>query len=282
MATILKYVSKGGTVKMGGALSHIRLIEPLNGFELPAKNYETVEFAGENGITTTGSKDMSRIMTISGDIYGGQKTLMEILKAFYYEGTLYCEFGNIKRKIDCKVKNLDDIQRHGNSGINGFTVQFEADYPYFNDYKDSVTTISISKDLINGTFILPCVWSEYLQKGIVVNNGDKITYPLIEIKTDTAPVAEKSIITIVNNSTGAFICLNHIMREGETVTLDLKTRRIKSSIDGNITNHITNDTALDNFYLDIGENEITFETSDKNQILTANVTYNRLYIMAVR
>ena len=70
---------------MGGALSHIRLIEPLNGFELPAKNYETVEFAGENGITTTGSKDMSRIMTISGDIYGGQKTLMEILKAFYYE-----------------------------------------------------------------------------------------------------------------------------------------------------------------------------------------------------
>lgn len=282
MATKLKYVSKGGTVLMGGAMSHIGLIEPLNGFELPSKKYETVEFAGENGVTTTGSKDMSRIMTVSGDIYGGQKTLMEIMKAFYYEGTLYCEFGNIKRKIDCKVKNLDDIVRHGNSGINGFTVQFEADYPYFNDFKDTVTTISSSRDLINGTFMLPCVWTEYLQQGIVKNTGDKIAYPLIEIKTDTAPIAEEATITITNNTTGAFIILNHVMREGEVVTLNLKTRRIKSSIDGNITNHITDDTVLQNFYLDIGENDISFKTSEENQTLTANVTFNRLYIMAVR
>ena len=40
MAIILKYVSQGGTVRMNGPLAHIRLIEPLSGFELPVLEEE--------------------------------------------------------------------------------------------------------------------------------------------------------------------------------------------------------------------------------------------------
>lgn len=281
MSTILKYVSQGGTVKMGGPFSDIQITK-MSGFELPAKSYDTIEFAGENGVTTTGSKDMARTLTISGDIFGGQKKISEILKALYYEGTLYCEFGLIKRKIDCKVVNMDDVERYGLSEINGFTVQFQADYPYFNDFNDTIKSISGRKDLINGEFLLPCVWTEYLQRGVIHNTGDKIIFPTIRITAPTATESMSATITIINNTTKAFIKLDYVMQQNEVVTLDLSTRRINSSINGNITNKISDDTVLSNFYLDFGENDISFDTDAEGQILTANVEYNRIYLMAVR
>lgn len=281
MSTVLKYVSRGGTVKMGGPFSDIQITK-MSGFELPAKSYDTIEFAGENGVTTTGSKDMARTLTISGDIFGGQKKIAEVLKALYYEGTLYCEFGFIKRKIDCKVINMDDVERYGLSEINGFTVQFQADYPYFNDFNDTIKSISGRKDLINGEFLLPCVWTEYLQRGVINNTGDKIIFPTIRITSPTATESKSAMITITNNTTKAFIKLDYVMQKNEIIAVDLSTRRIKSNINGNITNKISDDTVLSNFYLDIGENDISFETDADGQVLTADVEYNRIYLMAVR
>lgn len=266
---------------MNGPLSNIE-ITAMTGFELPPKNYEEIEFAGENGMTTTGSKDMARTMTISGDIYGDRKMLQGVFKAFYYPGTLYCEFGTIKRKIGCKTIRMDDVTRHGRSGISSFVVQLQADYPYFNDFQDTVKSVSGRKDLINGAFVLPCVWTEYVQSGIVKNTGDKIVFPSISITAPNATESTEATITLSNNTTGAFIKLNYVMQEGETITIDLETRRIRSSINGTITNKISDDTALSEFYLAIGDNEISFETDAANQALTAIVTFNRLYLMAVR
>lgn len=281
MATILKYVSKGGTVRMNGPLSHIALIA-LSGFELPAAEYEEIEFASENGVTTTGKKDSPRTMTVSGDIQGGQKTIEEILKAFYYDGTLYCEFGNIKRKIDCKVINMSDVDRKGKSGINSFTVQFQADYPYFSDFNDTVKAVSGRRDLINGSFVLPCVWTEYVQGGVIKNTGDKIVFPIIAITAQNATESTSATITVANNTTGAFITLDYVMEEGETITIDLNTRRLKSSLNGYITNKISDDTVLSNFYLELGDNDISFETDALGQSLRTVITYNKLYLMAVR
>ncbi len=281
MATILKYVSQGGTVKMGGALSNIR-ITALSGFELPPKQYETIEFATENGVTTTGSKDMARTLTISGNIYGGQRDISKILKALYYEGTLYCEFGTVRRKIDCKVINMSDVERLGQSGINSFTVQLQADYPYFNDYTDTTTVISSSQDLINGTFTLPCVWTEYIQSGIVNNTGDKLIFPVITLTAVSSAESTTGTVSVTNETTGAAITLDYVIAENEVITIDLSTRRIKSSINGNITNVITDDTVLSEFYLDYGKNNIAFSSSAENQVLLAEITFNRLYLMAVR
>lgn len=281
MSVLLKYVSKGGTVKMGGPFCDIQIIA-LSGFEMPSKAYDTIEFAGENGVTTTGSKDMARTLTISGDIYGGQKQIAAMLKVFYYEGDLYCEFDNVKRKIGCKAINMEDVERQGQSGINRFVVQFQADYPYFNDFNDTVKHISERKDLINGDFVLPCVWTEFCQSGVVRNTGDKIIFPIINITATNSTESTDATITVTNNTTGAFIKLNYVMKQGEVITVDLSTRRIKSDINGNITNRISNDTVLSNFYLDLGDNEIAFETDADNQFLTATVEYNRIYLMAVR
>lgn len=283
MAIILKYVSQGGTVRMNGPLSHINLIEPLSGFELPAKEYEEIEYAGENGITTTGQKDLPRTMTITGDIYGGRKVIEEILKAFYYEGTLYCEFGNIKRKIDCKVINMSDVERHGKSKISNFTVQFQADYPYFSDFHDTSRAVSGTEDLITtGAFVLPCIWTKYTQGGVVRNNGHKEVYPTVHITAQGGTESKDAIITLANETTGAFIKLNYTMADGETVTFDLKTRRVYSDINGVITNKISDDTVLSKFCLSVGDNVISFASNAADQTLRTVFTFNRLYLMAVR
>ena len=58
--TRLRYVSAGGIIDMGGGGFAILNLTQLSGFGLPPKIYDTVEFATENGVTTTGKKDGAR------------------------------------------------------------------------------------------------------------------------------------------------------------------------------------------------------------------------------
>ncbi len=278
----LIYKSKGGRVEMGGGYSPLINITKMSGFELPAKEYESIEYATENGTTTIGEKDLPRTITLSGDLLGGQREIMNALKAFYYEGELYCDFGRYKRKIGCKCINMEDMERRCNGGINSFALQFRCDYPYFNDWEDTTLSLAGYQNIVTDTFELPCVFTEMLQEGRVVNTGDKITFPVIQISSNADPTEEEETLIITNHTTGAVIEINHVMRNGEAITLNLATRQIESSLDGRITNHISDNTVLSNFYLDVGVNNLSFYTSDTLQPLTAELTFNRVYIMAVR
>lgn len=278
----LIYKSKGGTVEMGGCNNPLIKITQMTGFSIPAKEYETVTFATENGVTTTGEKDIARTITVTGDLYGGQYEIMQALKAFYYAGELYCDFGLIRRKIACKCINLEDMERNRNCGINTFTIQFQCDYPYFSDWYDTTHSLAGYKNLVTESFELPCVFTRMLQEGKVNNDGDKIIFPIINISADTDPFDDTAILTVKNRTTDASIKIGHVMKKGEVVTIDLATRQIESSLEGRITNHITDDTVLSDFYIDLGENDLEFSTSDTQQPLTAEITYNKIYIMAVR
>lgn len=278
----LTYKSSGGTVEMGGGTHSLINIIEMTGFGIPIKEYETVSFASENGVTNTGEKDLPRTITITGDLLGGQLEIMKALKAFYYKGELYCDFGKIRRKIGCKCINIEDMERHQNSGINTFTVQFQCDYPYFNDWNDTVQSLAEYKNLVTDTFELPCVFTKMLQEGEIYNNGDKYIYPTIKISAFQNNTIEDAVLSLTNNTTGATIKINHTMKNGEIVTLNLATRQITSNIDGKITTKISDDTILSNFFLDVGENRISFATSDTTQPLTAQIIYNKIYLMAVR
>jgi hypothetical protein len=254
----------------------------MSGFGIPTKEYETVTFVSENGVTTIGEKDLPRTITITGDLLGGQREIMNALKSFYFPGELYCDFGVIRRKIGCKCINIEDMERHINCGINTFTVQLQCDYPYFSDWNDTVQSLSGYKNLVTDTFTLPCVFTELLQESTVYNNGDKYVYPIIRISSNYSPSISDAVLSIINHTTEARIDINHTMQNGETVTLNLATRQITSDIAGKITMHISDDTVLSGFFLDVGENRLSFETSDTAQPLTAEIIYNKIYIMAVR
>jgi len=139
----LIYVSSGGTVEMGGGRNpNINIIKGMSGFGLPPKDYDEIRFAKENGVTTTGSSDLQRTITLPMIIRGNQAFKTSVLEAFYYPGELYCYFGDIKRKIHCKPANYSDPEELFKSGINTFTIQFQADYPYFNDFEDTVISLA--------------------------------------------------------------------------------------------------------------------------------------------
>ncbi len=280
--TRLRYVSAGGIIDMGGGDSPSLNLTQLSGFGLPPKLYETVEFATENGVTTIGKKDGARTMTISGDLMGGQNEIMKMLQAFYYDGELFCDFGRIKRKISCKCINLDDIERHNNCGINGFTVQFQADYPYFTDYHTTSHAIVGYRNLVTDTFTLPCVFTETVREGEVHNSGDLIAYPVITITSSAEPEEEDTTLSLVNETTGAFIKVQHVLQKDEVITMDLNERSVISSISGNLSSKVTDDTVLSGFYFDVGTNKIKFDTTDLSQPISAMATYSKLYLMAVR
>lgn len=279
----LTYVSEGGRVEMGGGSHPLINVIELSGFGLPTPDYDEIEYSGENGVTTIGKKDLARTMTISADLNGGQTELMKMLKVFYYPGELFCDFGNVKRKISCKcITPPDEIERNYNCGINTFTVQFKADYPYFSDCYDTTQSLAGYENLITTEFTLPCVFTKKLQNGECYNRGDLICYPVINIEARNEPVSADTLLVVSNSTTGATIEINFVMNLGEIVTIDLNTRRIKSSILGDITAHLAEGVDLSKFYLQKGKNEIAFSTSDTEQQLNANITFNNLYIMAVR
>lgn len=276
----IKYVSKGGTVVMGGS-SNIQLIK-LSGFGLPSRRYDEITFVKENGVTTTGDSDYPRTLTITADIYGGQDEVRRVMEAFYHNGDMYCDFGpQMKRKISCKLIYSEDIENHSGSGINTFTLQFQADYPYFNDFEDTVISLASYKNHVTTEFTLPCVFTEAFKQGSMYNYGNKRCYGVISLYSAFAPTDAAGNITISNLTTGKRLNIEHLLEKDETVVIDLNTRKITSNLNGNLTNAITDDTEMADFYFELGKNDLEFTTSETTRPVSAGIRYNNVYLMAV-
>lgn len=268
---------------MGGGESSVIDVTKISGFGLPAPRYDEIEFAKENGVTTTGASDYPRSMFISGDLYGGRSDKLKMLEAFYYPGELYCDFGpDMKRKIACKLINFDDIEDLCNSGINTFAIQLQADYPYFNDFDDTVINLSGYRNHVTESFELPCVFTEQIQEGKVYNYGNKNCYGVITITSKYDATVAEGLVTVSNHTTGNSIHISHSLQKDEVIEIDLNTRRIMSSVSGRITNAITDDTEMSNFYLVPGLNELSFGTNDTLRPVSATMRYNNIYLAAVR
>ena len=279
----LEYKSKAGSIKFGNSIGAIGNILSMSGFEFPPRSFETINFAGENGSTVIGQSDSARTLTISGTLRGSQTDMERACRILYQEGELWCLFGQQRRKIKCRCKNMDDFERIGRSGNNKFTLQLVADYPYFNDFYDTELPLYRQRNLVTETFTLPCVFTERISEGDINNMGDKIIYPTIYITDNSSVSASSGGVLIVNETTGAMIELpDYVMTYGETITIDLGRRKITSSIAGDITNSLGDSTPdLSKFFLEVGINHLTF-TNETGQVLTARIRYNPEYFTAVR
>ena len=159
---------------MRGGNSHFINLKKVSGLGLPAVDYEEQIFAGQSGVTTIGRRDLPRTITLSGDINGGQREIMKFLKSFYFPGYLECESGRIKRKINCKCINMDDIERRLGSGINSFTVQLQADNPYFCDVHETTLPLAGYENVVTTKFTLPTAFTKRVHQGDC-NNTDQYT-----------------------------------------------------------------------------------------------------------
>ena len=94
-------------------------------------------------------------------------------------------------------------------------------------------------------------------------------------------MAKKKGILIENETTGKDILLNYAAAEGETITINIAERRIKSDIHGDITRYKPISYKLSDFTLAAGANQLKFTNLDPTQPLTAKAIFANKYTEAM-
>ena len=290
----IKYVSEGGTAVIGGGEHPLMNATAIDGLGVPDPRHNTVEYSDTAGQYTTGSKDLARIITISGDIIGGQAEIEAFYKAIYHEGELLLTFDLQKRKIKCRLYSADDLRRYAGCDVSGFTVQFIADNPYFSDFEQTRTYIIKKTDLFPNTeengelyVTLPSVATTTVAETELNFISDIPVYPTIYLLNEggSATLSDDSGVLIeIFNSDGerrAKIDLNIATSDGELITVDLPHRKVISSVSGVITNTISDDTVMSDFFLGTGYNKITAVNRNTAKRITAWLEYSPAYITAV-
>ncbi len=273
---IIVYKNERGQISFDGSGSKNESDAGLigcEGFGLPTPEYKHIEFAAENGVTETGKKDAARTITLSGDIQSDIRSYIN--RVFHMPGELFV--GN--KKIKCKCIRPPEFSPRGGK-IFAFAVQLQADYPYFTDAVQTKIPIYGLTNLVTDTFELPCVFTKRVSRGNVKNTGEKYVYPVIVITGTGASSETSGSITITNHTLNASVVINHVLSDGEVITLDFATRKIKSSVSGNVTNLISDDTDLSKFYFEVGDNDIEFCTTAQTQTLRAAAKYYNEYYSA--
>ncbi len=276
----MRYKNEYGCITFGGSDADIRSLK-VEGLGNPTADYKTIEFADGNGVVTVGRRDLPRPITLSADIRNDadghvRRRMNRILHA---DGSLYCIFDTQRRRIECKVIQPPEFVKVG-AGIYSFAIQWQADYPYFTDWYDTTVQLFSIKPLLTTKTVLPSAFSKRISRATIDVGGDLNIYPVLKIINTNTASDTTGTVTITNHSTGAFIKLNHVLADGEIVTTDIKHRRIESSVHGDITDKISDDTVLANFFLQVGLNDLEFINTSIGQELNATATYNNEYFSA--
>jgi len=242
-----------GRIEMGDN-SFIRITD-ISGLALANKIRNTASYAGTIGNVLLSETVSARTITVSGDIKitGEYNMLMEdVLRILNEEGTLYIQNGK-KRCIKCVLSALEFSKLK--SVYREFVMQFTADYPYFTDntYKESAL-FSRVKNIIQ-PFKLPIIMTKRISEAVIYNGGDIISYPIIELEF-LSNCESGAVISVFNDTTKKSVKLIYSCMSGERIAMDIENRSIKSSINGDITGLISNDTYLSDFYLLKGKNKL--------------------------
>ena len=237
------------------------------GLGLLTKSYTTVKYVSRGGQHTINVHHDSRVITIGGDVYTRDNNNLEkALRILSDDVWLTVVSGTKKRKIYTKIKEFTVYNKNG--GYSGFTLQLEADSPYFKDLAQDVNTVYGRKHLVSGEITLPCVFTERTNGKTVVNKGCLKTYPkivLYDIGFNGRYESEKTI-TLVNETTGKSVTFEYETAAGEIITVDFDKRTVSSNYTGDILNSLALENYLSEFALEEGENFINIINNTSREI----------------
>lgn len=262
----------------------------IDGLGLPQKETQTVSYAGQPGQTTLTIRDMPRTITLTIDFKGRQDDILKLYRMIYNEVDITILSGDIRRKTTGLCINPADVEGIIYHRMYKAVLQFVCDDPYFHDIFETKFDISGRKNMFpnlveDDTYYinLPAVATVRASESSIVNNGAVKVYPIIEIYNNTSDtvISETTGLIIQNITIGAQIEIERDMKPSEQITIDLPHRKIISNIDGNITNYISDDTVLSNFYLNTGKNVISVENQNTMQNTVTIVRFNNNYEAAV-
>ena len=307
------YENKIGRLDFNGGKGKYpwRILE-IDGLGLTGKNFETVEYPGGIGQRTLSETLNARTISIQCDInsiasyYGGVSNkrleISKALKILNEPGTFHISDGLRNRKINARCVEAVQGERYGGYVI--FAMQFVCDYPYFEDKDAHNVLLFKAEDLIgsstrwylkdgqltkegieSGKFILPCMFTRRISKGIIMNSGDVDTEPIIRIHlngemyngTDGPP----GTLIIHNESTKQKIELN--LNEAENtqdVIVDIPNRKIYSQDNKNLIHHLAPTSFLSDFWFQKGQNHICIDNYISESSLV-ECEFTNKYIEAV-
>ena len=289
-----------GTLSFYGDRSSELAISEIQGLGTPDKNYRTRNYIDFDGQTTISSNFMPRTISMAFDIISGNVSEIssKIYRIFSKGGTLYTHFENSSRRIEVNQIAVDSFIPHG-TALRSFVVQFTCDDPYFSDEfpvtkpcYEIVKNIRYDSESNSWNLDTPSIWGTNSNDVLLINSGDSRIYPIITVYSQGSAEDNRGIELLrVNPHNPDEIlqrfAINYQLSDGEVIIFcfnqrsDLKRRYIKSSLGSNLLNTRTEDSSLDNFYLDLGENRVILNNLSTGNTLSATISYDNQYIEGV-
>jgi hypothetical protein len=280
----VSFENETGKIEMG---RHLPVwISSVEGLEQPAAEGNVKKFAGLPGQKTGKRLNGARAITITGSIVGGRQTIVynRDLMARVYNNTLAP--GVLRFNLYGKMRRADamaDSFAVGklSNGRREFIVSFTCDSPYFQDWYDTVINLFRRENNLFAGMTFPRVFTFRYAGGNAINSCGVDIEPVVIIRAGPPGAFTAPGITITNETTGAYIRLDYTPPANDVITVNVRDRKITSSINGNITHKKPVDNLLSQFVLKKGGNVIRFEKEDAEQELTADIIYSNLYAEAV-
>ena len=268
-----EYKNDVGTLFIGGG-NAVWNATDVTGLGMVDKNVTSVTFSGEHGRLTTDAVYRERTITITGDITADNLTgeIERAVSILSHEGDIVI---NGKRVIHANSVSFPDPNRCGRFAK--FTFQFVCDTPFFGETDDISVPVLGAYDNLTESFTLPMAFSSITTYGQIDVKGESETSPIIYITNLGDEIHDN--ITLINESTGKRISLNHFPEKYETVEIDIDKRSVKGSRGENLIHCLTPETRLSEFYLIRGENKIRLENNFENVNVAAK--YKNRYGSAI-
>lgn len=279
------YESANGKIIMARRFDYE--VMSIDGLEQVAAESQIRKYSNMPGQKTLNKTPAARMITITGRINAGrsQRRFRTDNISFVFdntiEGTLKLNMWGKLRRINC----IPDTVAFGEVDRNDklpFVITLICDNPYFKDWEDiELSLFSRVGNLING-MTFPRVFTFRYTKGTAINNGMVDIEPIIIIETGKPTVgAPETGILIQNETTGKEILLNYTPADGEIITVDIPSRKIISSTNGDITRYKPLSYLLSDFVFKRGSNLINFINKDTGQELKAKAVYSNQYTEAM-
>ena len=276
------YKSKGGKVDFRFDGDYSVRVTDIDGLYPQERVFNTVRYADVDGVDSISSSVGGRTVTVGGDIkITDSKFLRNILKILNEPGELFMNFGEKKRKLVCR--NCRFVPGERNRMYMKFVVVFYSDCPYFEGVEEESEYISKRENLLNTSFVLPCIFTGRVSEKELIVNGDAACEPVFEITCIKHADEGEEIggIHVINETHGESIKLCTGLVQGEVVEIDVENRKITSSVRGNMIKYISDDTFLHKFKLEMGANLIKAVSYNGNEQIHVLCRYKCRYIEGV-
>ena len=270
-----------GSFKLFGSAADGFCICSVSGLE-PVSLTRTLEtYIGEDGCIVNSSQYGQRVITISGDLKMNNNSKDEIrnaMRVLSRKCILTIDTGDKKRCINVDASTFTLGKKY--SKYQTFVIQLTSDYPHFTDKNPTQATLFRKERLLSKNTIFPAVLSKRTSSCTLENNGDLTIYPVITI-TKNDDVIRNNEILIENETTGKKILLEKTMSCGEVIVVDIRNRKITSSIEGNVLGTLSIYSSLSDFFCDVGENFINVSVNGEQTGVEIMISHFNEYLEAI-